>query len=117
MMTDAQRRDFSDKVGKIIVTLDDFPKDKIYISCKAPYDTLRLEAILFINFSTFPGQYPSAAAEVLDYGESISNETLDSAKKLLETFASKVSQKLNEGKYDHIIGGLFRTSMFRPDDE
>ena len=75
----------------------------------APYDSLRFEAMLVIDFSTFRGERPPAVAEVLDYGRSVETLlTLKAQKEKLKSFADEVAEKLKEGYYDDVITGLFR---------
>jgi len=81
----------------------------VYISCIAPYDSLRFEAMLFINFSAFPGERPPAVAEVLEYGRSVETLlTLKAQQEKLKAFADEVAEKLKKGCYDDVITRLFR---------
>jgi hypothetical protein len=49
MSSDKERREISASIGKIILSVGRFPEDKVYISCMAPYNSLRFEAMLFID--------------------------------------------------------------------
>jgi hypothetical protein len=109
MSSDKERREISASIGKIILSVGRFPEDNVYISCIAPYDSLRFEAMLVIDFSTFRGERPPAVAEVLDYGRSVETLlTLKAQQEKLKAFADEVAEKLKEGYYDDIITRLFR---------